>query len=99
LSALNLAVDANTGEEDEYGQRYLLGSRMTDLELLSAVGLTEDLSEKRLLRGQVGTIVDRLGPDIYEVEFSDGAGQTYAVASVPAVLLMQLHHEPKHHSA
>ena len=72
---------------------------MADLELLSVVALTEDLSERGLLRGQVGTIVEKLAPGIYEVEFSDDAGQTYAVAPVPFALLMQLHHEPKPNAA
>ena len=52
---------------------------MADLELLSVVALTEDLSAKRLLRGQVGTIVEKLAPGVYEVEFSDDAGETYAI--------------------
>jgi hypothetical protein len=72
---------------------------MADLELLSVVALTEDLSERGLLRGQVGTIIEKLAPGIYEVEFSDDAGQTYAMAPVPSALLMQLHHEPKHNAA
>ena len=72
---------------------------MADLEMLSLVALTEDLSAKGLLRGQVGTIVEKLAPGIYEVEFSDDAGRTYAMAPVPSSLLMQLHHEPKHHAA
>ncbi len=72
---------------------------MAELELLSVVALTEDLSAKGLLRGQVGTIVEKLAPDVYEVEFSDDAGQTYAMVPVASALLMQLHHEPKHHAA
>lgn len=72
---------------------------MADLELLSVIALTEDLPAKGLLRGQVGTIVEKLAAGIYEVEFSDDAGQTYAMIPVPAALLMRLHHEPKHHAA
>lgn len=72
---------------------------MADLEMLSVVALTEDLSAKGLLRGQVGTVVERLEPGVYEVEFSDDAGKTYASVAVPSSLLMQLHHEPKHHAA
>ena len=40
---------------------------MTDFEMLSVVALTKDLPDKRLKRGQVGTIVDKLAPGIYEV--------------------------------
>ncbi len=72
---------------------------MADLELLSVVALTEDLPAKGLLRGQVGTIVEKLAPGMYEVEFTDDAGKTYAMVPVPATRLMQLHHEPKHHAA
>ena len=67
--------------------------------MLSVVALTEDLSTKGLLRGQVGTIVEKLAPGIYEVEFSDDAGKTYAMTPVRSSLLMQLHYEPKHHAA
>jgi hypothetical protein len=51
---------------------------MAGVEMLSVVALLEDISEKGLLRGQVGTIVERLAPGVYEVEFSDDSGQTYA---------------------
>jgi hypothetical protein len=72
---------------------------MAELQPLSLVALTEDLPAKTLLRGQVGTIVEKLAPGVFEVEFSDDAGLTYAMVPVPAALLMQLHHEPKHHAA
>ena len=72
---------------------------MSDFKLLSVVALAEDLPGKGLLRGQVGTIIEKLTAGIYEVEFSDDAGQTYAMTAVPSALLMQLHHEPKHHAA
>jgi hypothetical protein len=72
---------------------------MADLELLSVVALTEDLPGEGLLRGQVGTIVEKLAPNIYEVEFSDDAGETYAMVPISATLLMRLHHEPKHRAA
>jgi hypothetical protein len=75
------------------------GWLMAELELLSVVALTQDLSTKGFLRGQVGTIVEKLSPGIYEVEFSDDAGETYAMAPVPSDLLMQLHHESKHRAA
>jgi hypothetical protein len=72
---------------------------MAKLELLSVVALTEGLSAKGLLRGQVGTVVEELAPGVYEVEFSDDAGETYAMVPISSALLMQLHHEPKHHAA
>ena len=42
------------------------------------VALLEDIMEHMLLRGQVGTIVERLAAGVYEVEFSDDDGRTYA---------------------
>ena len=35
---------------------------MAELELLSVVALTEDLPERNLRRGQVGTVVENLAP-------------------------------------
>jgi hypothetical protein len=46
--------------------------------LLDVVALTADVPENGLLRGQVGTVVERLGPGIFEIEFCDDEGRTYA---------------------
>ncbi len=62
--------------------------------LLDVVALTQDLPERGLLRGQVGTIVESLGPDVFEVEFCDNDGRTYASLALKASQLMVLHHEP-----
>jgi hypothetical protein len=72
---------------------------MRELELLSVVALLEDSKEHKLLRGQVGTIVERLAPGVYEVEFSDDEGRTYASLSLRADQLLQLHNEPSHQAA
>ena len=72
---------------------------MRELELLSVVALLEDSKDHKLLRGQVGTIVERLAPGVYEVEFSDDEGRTYASLSLRADQLLQLHHEPSHPAA
>ncbi len=72
---------------------------MAELDLLSVVALMEELPEKRLQRGQVGTVVENLAPGIYEVEFSDDQGRMYASAAVPGDRLMVLHHGPKQHAA
>ena len=48
---------------------------LTKLNLFDIVALNQDLSD--LLAGQVGTIVEILAPEVYEVEFSDDGGQTY----------------------
>ncbi len=64
------------------------------IELLDVVALTEDHLEQGLRRGQVGTVVELLAPGVYEVEFSDNEGQTYALLAVPARQLMVLHEQP-----
>jgi hypothetical protein len=68
---------------------------MPELDLLSVVALVEDLPEKALRRGQVGTIVEHLAAGVYEVEFCDDSGRTYATLALRADQLMRLHHEPK----
>ena len=72
---------------------------MTGFDLLSVVALLEDIPAKGLLRGQVGTIVETLAPGVYEVEFSDDAGRTYASLALAADQVMLLRHEPDHRAA
>ena len=61
--------------------------------LLEVVALLEDQPDRGLVRGQVGTIVEMLGPDVYEVEFSDDNGRTYATAALQEKQFLVLHHE------
>ena len=70
-----------------------------EMEMLSVVALLEDVPEKGLMRGQVGTVVESLAPGVYEVEFSDDSGRTYASLALRADQLMRLHHEPSHQAA
>ncbi len=56
---------------------------MRELELMSVVALLEDDRRHNLRRGQVGTVVERLRPGMYEVEFSDDDGRTYAFFAAP----------------
>ena len=67
---------------------------MADLELLSVVALMHDMPEAGLVRGQVGTVVEILGPEVFEVEFSDDAGRAYASLALKAHELLRLYHEP-----
>jgi hypothetical protein len=62
--------------------------------LLDVVALTEDLPERKLVRGQVGTVVEDLGPETFEVEFCDENGRTYASIALPADQLMVLLYQP-----
>ncbi len=72
---------------------------MRELELLSVVALLNDTADQSVRRGQVGTIVERLGPGVYEVEFTDDDGQTYASLPLRSEQLLQLHHERTHQAA
>ena len=44
---------------------------LNKLQLLDIVALKDSLPEHCLLAGQVGTIVELLAPNVYEVDFSD----------------------------
>ena len=61
--------------------------------VLDVVALTEDIAERGLVRGQVGTVVERLAPGVVEIEFSDETGRMYASAAVEVERLMVLHYE------
>jgi hypothetical protein len=59
---------------------------------LDVVALLTDLPEQGLVRGQVGTVVEPLADNVFEVEFVDDEGQTYAELALPADQLLVLHH-------
>lgn len=69
------------------------------IKLLDVVALTEPLPERGLERGQVGTVVEELAPDVFEVEFSDNQGHTYATAALHAEQLIVLHYQPVAHAS
>jgi hypothetical protein len=60
--------------------------------LLDVVALSEDLPSDGLVRGQVGTIVEDLAPGVFEVEFSDDQGRTYAMLTLRTDQLLVLRH-------
>ena len=64
------------------------------IRLLDVVALTEDLAERGLLRGQVGTVVEELGAGAFEVEFCDNDGRTYATLALREGQLILLHYRP-----
>ncbi len=63
------------------------------IQLLDVVALADDLPEKGLRRGQVGTVVEELAPEVFEVEFCDNQGRTYATLALRADQLLVLHYE------
>lgn len=66
----------------------------SEVRLLDVVALTKDVPTHRLREGQVGTVVEVLAPGVFEVEFSDDDGRTYAEAALCADQLLVLHYEP-----
>lgn len=65
------------------------------IKLYDVVALTEDLPDHRLKRGQVGTAIENWEPGVFEVDFSDQDGITYAMVALRADQLMVLHFEPE----
>jgi Domain of unknown function (DUF4926) len=63
--------------------------------MLDVVALTVDLPDNGLRRGQVGTVVESLGPGVFEIEFSDDAGRTYAQVALTDDQLMVLRYAPE----
>lgn len=68
---------------------------MSDIKLLDTVALIEDLPERNLRRGEVGVVVETLAPDVFEVEFCDDDGQSYATLALRADQLIVLHIQGK----
>ena len=65
-----------------------------DIQLLDVVALADNLPAENLSRGQVGTVVENFGEGVYEVEFSDDDGRTYALLTLKSDQLIVLHFQP-----
>jgi len=65
---------------------------MDEVKPLDVVAILEDLPQQGLLRGQVGTIVERWKDGAFEVEFSDISGKTYAFAALRVDQLLKLNY-------
>ncbi len=65
-----------------------------EIKPLNVVALTRDIPERGLRRGQVGTVVEELAPSVFEIEFADNKGRSYATAPLRASELIVLHYEP-----
>ena len=65
------------------------------IELLDTVALAADLPERNLRQGEVGTVVELLAPNVFEVEFSDDDGETYAEFALRNDQLIVLHNQGK----
>ena len=73
-------------EEDEMSE---------SIKLLDVVALTDELPARKLRRGQVGTVVELLGQDVFEVEFADNDGRAYASLALKEDQLLVLHYKPR----
>jgi hypothetical protein len=67
--------------------------RIRPVKLLDVVALLDDKPSVGLASGQVGTIVEVLAPDAFEVEFLDAEGRTIALAEFRRNDLLLLCHE------
>jgi hypothetical protein len=65
-----------------------------NIKLLDVVALTQDIPDRGLLRGQVGTAVENLAPGVFEVEFADNEGRTYATLALRSDQLLVLRYQP-----
>jgi len=67
---------------------------MEKIQLLDVVVLLSDIAEEKLKKGQVGTVVELLDENHFEVEFADRNGQSIAILALSADELLKLIHEP-----
>lgn len=65
------------------------------IKLLDTVALLENISARKLRAGEVGTVVEILDVGVFEVEFCDEEGQTYAQFALRADQIMPLHSRGK----
>lgn len=64
-----------------------------EIEILDTVALSQDIPERGLFQGEVGTVVGILGPNVFEVEFGDEDGETYAEFALRNDQLILLHNQ------
>lgn len=63
------------------------------LKILDVIALLKDIPGKKLAKGQVGTIVEVLDGEVYEVEFANKKSQTTASLPLKTRDMMLLHFE------
>lgn len=64
-----------------------------DVKLYDVVALLKDIPNKKLLKGQVGTAVEQLDENVFEVEFINSKGETVALEPIHSNDLFLLHFE------
>ncbi len=68
--------------------------RNKTVKLLDVVALLVDKPAEGLVSGHVGTVVEVFSPEVFEVEFLDPEGRTFALTEVKRAELLVLKHEP-----
>ena len=63
------------------------------LKVLDVVAILRDIPEKKLVKGQVGTIVEKWDNNVFEVEFCNTKGETLALAQIGDRDLLLLHYQ------
>jgi len=61
---------------------------------LDVIALLDGKPDENLVSGQVGTIVEILAPNVFEVEFCDSEGRTVRFAELKRQDFLVLRHEP-----
>lgn len=64
------------------------------IQVLDVIALLNDLPDHKLRRGEVGTVVEQLAPDVWLVEFSDNDGEEYAMLELRTDEIMKLYYTP-----
>ncbi len=64
-----------------------------EFKLLDTVALIKDVPEKKLRKGQVGTIVEQFNDDTFEIEFCNRQGETLCITAVSSVNLLLLRYD------
>lgn len=66
---------------------------MNKIKVSDIIALLTDIPDKNLIKGQVGTIVEVLSDNNYEVEFCNQKGETVSTCPVESNNLLLLHYE------
>jgi len=64
-----------------------------NIKILAVVALLQPVPKEGLRKGQVGTVVEQLAEDVFEVEFCDRQGKTLAMLPVKRKDLLLLKYE------
>ena len=67
---------------------------MKNINILDVVALLVEIPERGLVAGQVGTAVEILDEEVFEVEFCDNNGKTYDSLALRSDRLMPLYYSP-----